>query len=445
MAILSLEPPPASPDRSGLGELLDGVVAGLTAAAEVSPTTMTDQSLTDQDLAGAVTVLASIESRATALRLALSAEADRRQVAKATAETGTDAWVARLTGSTRAQAAGGLRLARLLADKYPATRAAFAAGALRVEQVRVICNAAEQAPAEATTAQVAAAEEWLVAKATGEGNRGGRPMDAARLRQTARRMFAPLDHDLADRHEAILLGRESRTAEAETYLALHNNGNGTYSGRFQIPELQGQILTQALDQLTAPRRLNRTKNGDTVIDPTAAGTDNGVPRYHAHGAALCELIEHLPTQGWPGHGGTNTEVIVTLSHDTLRTSLGMARLDGGVAITPSQARRLACNAGIIPAVLDSDSQPLNLGRTRRLHTKTQRRALALLYDTCAIVGCQRPFTWTEIHHPHWWSRGGNTNLDNALPLCGHHHQRAHDTHFDLRRRPDGDWTYHRRT
>jgi hypothetical protein len=56
----------------------------------------------------------------------------------------------RWPGSSREQAAGGLRIARLLAQKYPATREAFAAGDLRVEQVQVILNAAEQAPAPPT-------------------------------------------------------------------------------------------------------------------------------------------------------------------------------------------------------------------------------------------------------------------------------------------------------
>ena len=58
-----------------------------------------------------------MESRAAALRLALSAEADRRRVAEQTAETGTDAWVARLTGTTREQAAGGLRIAAAAAGQ----------------------------------------------------------------------------------------------------------------------------------------------------------------------------------------------------------------------------------------------------------------------------------------------------------------------------------------
>jgi hypothetical protein len=241
MVIAMLERTPAPPVvEHGVGRLVEEATESLALASAVPV-----ESLDDQALGRAIAGLAGIESRATALRLALSAEADRRRVAEETADTGTDAWLARLTGSTREQAAGGLRIAGLLRDKYVATRTAFAAGGLGLEQVRVIVNAAEQSPAEATPGQVAAAEEWLVAKATGVGSRSGRGLDAKRLRQAARRMFAAVDPELADRHEAILLGRETRTAEAETFLALHDNGDGSFSGRFRIPELHGRLLTAA--------------------------------------------------------------------------------------------------------------------------------------------------------------------------------------------------------
>jgi hypothetical protein len=397
----------------------------------------------DAALADTTARVARLESRAASLRLALSAEADRRQVAEQTAETGTDAWVARLTGSTREQAASGLRIAGLLQDTYAATREAFAAGDLRPDQVRVIVHAAEQAPAEATAEQVALAEEWLVAKGTGVGNRGGRPMDAKRLRQAARRMFECVDHELAGRHEAILLGRETRSAEAETFLALHDNGDGTYSGKFKIPELHGHLLKTTLDRLCAPRRLGRDKAGVLVRDESAIGTDWGASISETHGAAWCELIEHLPTLGWDGHAGNGCEVLVKIDLDALLTGLtesGAASLDTGVAITAGEARRLACNAGLVPAVLDGDSMPLDLGRSRRLHSRTQRRALALMHDTCAIAGCTRPFAWCEIHHSRLsWYDGGRTDLVNGLPLCGHHHRRAHDTRFHLHQRPDGEW------
>ncbi len=56
----------------------------------------------------------------------------------------------RLTADPREVAAGGIWLARRLQETYPATREAFAAGLLRIEQVRVIVKAAERAPAGVT-------------------------------------------------------------------------------------------------------------------------------------------------------------------------------------------------------------------------------------------------------------------------------------------------------
>jgi hypothetical protein len=439
MGSLTLERPaaPSTAEPSPAGLVADA--AELLSLAGLVPV----EALDSDALGRVITELARVESRAGALRLAVSAEADRRRVADEHAETGTDAWLARLTGSTREQMAGGLRLAALLRDTYAATREAFAAGDLRLEQVRVIVNAAEQAPAEASPEQVTAAEEWLVARATGAGTRSGRPTDAKRLRQAARRMFDEIDSDLADRHEAILLGRETRTAESETFLALHDNGDGTYSGRFRIPELHGHLLRQALDRLTAPRRLARDRRDQPVVDVSVPGTGHGAHIYEVWGAAWCELIEHLPTRG---HAANGCELLVTLDLEALLTGLGAARLDTGVAITAGEARRLACNAGLVPAVLGGDSLPLDLGRSRRLHSRTQRRALSLLHDSCAVAGCQRPFAWCEIHHHRLsWGAGGATDLDNGLPLCGHHHRRAHDTRFDLRRRADGDWAFHRRT
>jgi len=405
----------AAESEVALVELLDQVSWLVERAGEAGSV---DQlaSVPDEALGVAVARVTALESRAAAIRLAIAAEADRRRVAERTGETGTDAWVARWTGSTRAQAAGGLRIARLLAEKYPATRAAFAAGRLCPDQVRVIVNAAEQAPVEATQVQVVAAEQWLVDRATGEATRTGRGLDARQLRQTARRMFAPLDPELARRHEAILLGRETRTAQAETFLALHDNGDGSYSGRFRIPELAGHLLRQALDRLTSPRRLTRDRTGHPITDPSAPGADWGISGAERCGAAFCELIEHLPTTGWDGAAPNGCEVLVTIALDSLLTGLGSAGLDTGTAITAGEARRLACNAGLVPAVLDTDSMPLDLGRSRRLHTRTQRRALALLHDTCAVAGCQRPFAWCEIHHHRLpWSRGGPTDLDKGLP------------------------------
>ena len=284
-----------------------------------------------------------------------------------------------------------------------------------------------------------------MAKATGVGSRSGRPMNAKRLRQVARRMFEAVSAELADRHESDQLNAEADRAEVETWCTLYDNGDGTFAGRFVIPELHGNLLKAALDRLTAPRHLTTRPagadgaEGRLVTDPTLVSTPNWSERL---GMALLELIEHLPTGGF---GAANTAgVLVTIGLDRLVSGIGAAGLDTGVRISARDARRLACNAAIIPAVLGGESQPLDLGRTRRLHSAAQRKALALTHDSCAIGTCDRPFAWTEIHHLHPWSQGGSTDLATALPLCGHHHRRAHDTRFDLRRHGHGDWRFHRR-
>lgn len=376
----------------------------------------------------------ALECSVGALRCGLLAEADRRRVAEDAADSGTDAWAARLTGSTRAVMAGGLWLARLLETRYDATRDAFAAGAISEAQVRVIVRAGERLPAQVTDEQRTRAETALVDRAV-------RGANAARLRHAARRMLEVVSKELADQHEATQLSDDEQKAEAETWLSLHDNGDGTFSGRFTIPELHGQLLRTALEHLTAPRRLGRNKAGDLVTDPTLPGEGPTLSWTEKLGAAFTELLEHLPTDG---HGQIGATLLVTLDYQRLLDGLGSAGLDTGTQISPGQARRLSCGAGIVPAVLGGRSEPLDLGRERRLHSTAQRRAMSLRYDTCAAEGCERPFAWCEIHHRHPWSRGGRTDLDNGLPLCGHHHRRAHDDHYTHQRLPSGEIRYRRR-
>jgi hypothetical protein len=137
-------------------------------------------------------------------------------------------------------------------------------------------------------------------------------------------------------------------------------------------------------------------------------------------------------------------MMVHVKYQNLLDGLASARLDTGVHASAGQARRLACNAGIVPVVLGGDSEVLDLGRVRRLHSTAQRRALSVQYDSCAAEGCERPFAWCEIHHPHAWSEGGETSLDNGIPLCGHHHRRAHDDRFTLTILPTGEARFRRR-
>ncbi len=96
------------------------------------------------------------------------------------------------------------------------------------------------------------------------------------------------------------------------------------------------------------------------------------------------------------------------------------------------ARRLACHAGLLPAVLDGTSQILDWGTSKRFATPAQRRALALRDGGCTFRGCDRPPSWCEAHHLIPWEHDGPSDLNNFALVCDAHHDLLHH---------DG-WTIH---
>ncbi|QZY28448.1 HNH endonuclease signature motif containing protein [Nocardioides coralli] len=348
--------------------------------------------------------------RMAAIKLRLLAAAERSTVAEDARCASTGAWLSRQTR----------------------TGTAAAAREVSTEHAAVIAQAASRLPRHLTGDQRARVEDRLVEQA--------RRVDPTQLRRLARRALAAVEPDPAtvDAHEDAQLVEEESAAVAKTRLTLHDNGDGTLSGHFTVPLLAGSILRKVLDSLTAPRR---GRLGAT----TAQAGDQTRDRDWAHerGLAFTQLLEHLPTDRL--HGKVAATVVVTLDADSLTDRLKAAGLDTGDLVSAGQARRLACQAGLVPAVLNGASQPLDLGRSQRLFTEAQRVAGATRHTSCAADGCDVPYAWTELHHATPWSRGGRTDLGDMVPLCGFHHRRIHDPGHLHRRLPDGSIRFNRRT
>jgi len=98
----------------------------------------------------------------------------------------------------------------------------------------------------------------------------------------------------------------------------------------------------------------------------------------------------------------------------------------GLPLTPHAAERLGCDAAVARLVFGPDGVPLDLGRSQRLFSPAQRRALAIRDGGCRFPGCTRPPRFTDAHHILPWSQGGASDLDNALLLCRHHHRLVHE-------------------
>ncbi len=84
---------------------------------------------------------------------------------------------------------------------------------------------------------------------------------------------------------------------------------------------------------------------------------------------------------------------------------------------------------------------LNLGRSRRLANRAQRRAKRAIHATCAVPGCAVKFEFTKLHHIIWWENGGLTDLENLIPICVRHHALIHQGHLVLTVGPNGNITF----
>ncbi|KRF34617.1 HNH endonuclease signature motif containing protein [Nocardioides sp. Soil805] len=411
------------------------VRASLKTVADVNPTFMA----TD-DKAAALTELAQAEAQLAELRLRIMADAD--DLAAVIAAKDVAGWLARMTRTRVADARADLSLAVALDRHHPILAAAMREGDVTLVQAQVIHRALVALPASVDAEVVAHAEAHLVAQARDFG-----PRELARLGRHILLVVAP---EIAEEAEARRLAELEANAATRTRLTMRRLGDGTTRVSGRLPDAAATRLATYLEAHANPRKRPADDEDGQSDDPFAR-----LPYPRRLGEAFCALLESLDATRLPLHGGDATTVIVTIPLDSLRAELATAELVGaglvpgdeltGELITAAQARRLACTAHIVPAVLGGDSVPLDLGRSRRLFSPGQRKALLIRDRTCRAEGCDVPGTWCDAHHLEPWSRGGRTDVADGVLLCGHHHHRVHDTGYRHDRLPSGDLRFHRRT
>jgi hypothetical protein len=396
------------------------------------------------DRAEALVELARIESRVAELRMRILA--DSADLAADSGARDAAGWYADASHTRFEDARADLRLATALDSRWSTLATSLREGLVNTAQARVMVRALDALPDEVPCDVLAAAEAALVDHAARFA-----PKQLARIGRHILTVVAP---DLVDEAEGRRLAALEAEGRRSTRLTLHRLGDGTTRLSARLPDAAATRLATYLEAYANPRRDCTTGAVDPLVDPVPR-----LPYPRRLGEAFCQLLESLDPKRLPVHGGDATTVIVTIPFETLTAELGVADLLGsgtipsdphtdpcaGEVITAGQARRLACNATIIPAVLGGDSDVLDLGRAQRLFTAAQRRALLLRDRTCRAEGCDIPGTWAEAHHWLAWLHGGDTDLDNGVLLCSHHHHRAHDPDHLVERMGNGDVRFSRRT
>jgi len=392
------------------------VLAGLGATHQSVTGLLSDPlwTMTDRDLPAAVTAALRLVASAQALLIGVVGEVDARGVATATGAVSTTGWLRARHKLHPGEAARLVRTAKAFAGGLPAypgglpaTKAALTDGTITLTHAHGIARACADLPADLHPAVAALAEATMVTDAHDYD-----PVVAARL---ARHVISRVDPAGADARDGERLAKAEKKAAATNHLGASPDGDGGVYLRGRLDADGNAILDAALQPLMTPR-------ADTGEGPDLRSID----RRRAD--ALVELCRRALAGGalaggdLPTHGGHKPQVVVLLPYKTLTDSIGVGMLPTGEPISPAAARHWACDAGIIAAVLDGHSRPLDIADEKRLFDGRVRRALEIRDGGCTFPGCDRPTAWCEGHHITSWADGGETCAGNGCLLCRHHHR-----------------------
>ena len=162
---------------------------------------------------------------------------------------------------------------------------------------------------------------------------------------------------------------------------------------------------------------------------------------HLNALAFLELID-AASLGAPLTAGAmissphaRAEVSVVIDLHTLRSGLhehSIVRTGHEAELPLETIRRMACEAEIIPVVLNSKGVVIDIGRASRLATRYQRKAIEAMYSHCAIPDCKVPIAQCQPHHIAYWRDDGPTDMNNLVPLCPQHHRNVHEGNWRLK-------------
>lgn len=360
----------------------------------------------------------------------------------------------------------------MLPAVLPLTAAAVREGALGPEHIDVISAALRDLPLDVPDADREFAEATLVD--------AGREVDAGRLTRVGHRVRAWLCED-----DQPPSDRELRDPVNELHLTPRSNGSTAFRG--ELDREGSAVLLAVLSPLAKPRpssdigpdpRTAAERQGDALAEVLRLAADTGhlpteagerphllvtvplrAPQSHL-GRAVMEnaslhrlsrtILKDVDSTSLhrPGHTiprDVDSAALYRLG-STIPEDVGGTGLDGDGYVSldgpdravldrvghldAATARRLACDARVIPVILGGRSEPLDLGRASYVVSTAIRRALVLRDGGCAFPACNRRYRWCHAHHVRHWADGGSTDLGNLVLLCGQHHRLIHSSEWD---------------
>jgi hypothetical protein len=374
-----------NPDTGGeiFGERTD---RDLTTKLQLKIDTMFDDELED-----AVVGLKQAIDAQNAELLLLIAAYDRRKISSTEYELSTTAWLKSRCRMSATEASGTLKTARALAQMPDIAEQALAGNVVQ-NAIKLLARTRDAHPEQFTQDETMFAEFSTY-------------LDPGDLRRAVSYWVQQVDYPSA------LDDVESMRRSRRFYF--NRSYRGMWGATGDLDPESGHVISAALHSLTDPANLDHADTRSMPQRNADALTD------------ICKFfLDH--NDSVETSGGEKPHITVTLDYETLSGQANRLPEIDGVAVDPETLRRLTCDAGIVPIVLGSDSEVLDVGRRTRTIPTAVRRALEQRDGGCTWKGCTAPASWTDAHHIIHWADGGETSLSNLALLCRTHHTATHE-------------------
>jgi Domain of unknown function (DUF222)/HNH endonuclease len=319
-----------------------------------------------------------------------------------------------------------VRVARALRE-LPVIRGEFGAGRLSYAKVRALTRIATPG-SEAGLAEIAG------------------PMTGNQLERFARA------------HRQVTHA-DDEAARVRRRLAWRFEDDGSLSGTFRLPPLQGAVLLKALRAAAAePGQdgVSAETPAEPVVRTSSSLADALLVVAEAYLAGKVATAEDPEVYQLMVHVGTDT-LTADAESDAESGDVsaetpppvpgdpadpGRCHVEDGPAVSVSTAQMIGCTAVLSWMRHDRGGAILALGRRRRRPNAAQRRA-ARERDKgrCRFPGCES--RRTDLHHIVHWANGGRTDLANLISLCRYHHTAVHDRGYLIAARPGTGFDFYR--
>ena len=198
----------------------------------------------------------------------------------------------------------------------------------------------------------------------------------------------------------------------------YEDGGRRFGLEARMPSAQGAIVAKALQRVVDQVPVMPAELDAAYIDARRADALLALRSQRIAvdaDADRATVVVHAPLEALAGRRNAETE--------------------HGAVVPPEALQRMACDARVQVVAENQAGDAVALGRTSREPSASMMRQLRFRDRGCRFPGAvPRP---SPTRTTSWWSRGGSTDLENLLLVCGFHHRLVHEHGWTVERLVDG--------